>query len=97
MFSRLTVFLVFAAILRGDPLGFETHYLNLGLGGKTIAIAANRTDGSVFVVAEAVVGSGIYTYRIVKTDSSGNVLGSFDFSFGFRPPPRWIRRATSWS
>ena len=64
------------------PTSFETHYLNLGPGGHTLAIAASPVDGSVFIVAVAELAYGVFTNRVIKTDAFGNPIAKFDFSFG---------------
>ena len=85
MTLRITAVLLELWALVGATIaqvGFQTHYLNLGPGGHTIAITANPVDGSVFIVAVVTLSSGVSTNRVIKTDANGNILASFDFSFG---------------
>jgi uncharacterized protein (TIGR03437 family) len=54
------------------PFSFQTHYLQLGLNDRSVAIVADKS-GNIFIVSQ-IIAAGTGRGRVTKTDSSGKVL-----------------------
>jgi hypothetical protein len=66
------------ALYSAPPLSLTAHYLDIGVGGQSYALAADAA-GNVFVASTAYEPSGRPVIRIIKTDAAGEVLAQFDF------------------
>jgi uncharacterized protein (TIGR03437 family) len=71
------VLLLIAAVGFGSgaaPGNFQTHYINLGPGDESVAIAGDAA-GNIFILSIFNSGSGSW---ISKTDAQGNFVKSYD-------------------
>ena len=66
------------ALYSAPPLSLTAHYLDIGVGGQSYALAADAA-GNVFAASTAYEPSGRPVIRIIKTDAVGEVLAQFDF------------------
>ena len=70
-----------AAFLASAALGsnaVQTRYLDFGDTGQAKLLTADAA-GNLFAVGLVTEASGLGQIRVIKTDASGNVLGSIDF------------------
>ena len=76
MLKPLLLALSIVALASADtPVGFATRYIRLGQQDSSHAIAADA-QGNIFILSTL---SPNALQRLTKTDSQGNVTGSFDF------------------
>ncbi len=78
-------FTLITAVATATPNQFVARYLPIGISGSANLLAVDAS-GNFFIVATVEEPSGQQQIRVIKTDSQGNELASFDFGSGSDAP-----------
>ncbi|HEX5431204.1 MAG TPA: hypothetical protein VFW83_04510, partial [Bryobacteraceae bacterium] len=76
---RILIILALTAPIFAQPVtGLSAHYIDIGSGGQSLAVAADSSGGH-YIVSTVIEDSGRRQIRVTKTDVQGDEAGHFDF------------------